>query len=134
MRAPRINWTLLLGLGLFCGALSVLASEDEGDVDRILERSEWFLSRRRLPDGTVGSALRLKAAAELRAQREQTKANGTLGGAAWTSIGPNPTRSGTSIVSGRVVSLAVDPRDSNVVYAGSATGGVWKTLDGGGSW
>jgi len=135
MRAHRLNQVSLLCLGLFAGAASTLAAPgEEGDVDRIFERSEWFLSRRRLPDGTVGSTLRLKAAAELQAQRERMKAEGTLDDLAWTSIGPNPTRSGTSIVSGRVVSLAIDPRDSNVVYAGTATGGVWKTLDGGGSW
>src|SRR5262249_4202425 len=93
-----------------------------------------FFSRRRLPDGADGSALRLKAAAELQAQREKMRAAGIPDDLAWASIGPNPTRAGTSIVSGRVVSLAIDPRDSDVVYAGTATGGVWKTVDAGGSW
>ncbi len=32
------------------------------------------------------------------------------------------------------MSMAVDPRDGNVVYAGTASGGVWKTVDGGVNW
>jgi hypothetical protein len=37
-------------------------------------------------------------------------------------------------VSGRVSSLAVDPTNENVLYLGSASGGVWKTTNGGTSW
>jgi photosystem II stability/assembly factor-like uncharacterized protein len=33
-----------------------------------------------------------------------------------------------------VISLAIDPRNSDVVYAGAATGGVWKTTDAGATW
>jgi photosystem II stability/assembly factor-like uncharacterized protein len=51
----------------------------------------------------------------------------------WVSIGPRPTTAG-NFVSGRVISAAIDPRDSNVVYAGAATGGVWKTTDAGANW
>src|SRR5437016_6790269 len=39
-----------------------------------------------------------------------------------------------SPTSGRVTALAVDPRNSEVVYLGSAVGGVWKTTDGGTIW
>ena len=45
----------------------------------------------------------------------------------WTSIGPVN-------ISGRIKSLAIHPRDGNVVYAGAADGGVWKTVNGGASW
>jgi len=37
-------------------------------------------------------------------------------------------------VSGRVSALAVHPEDETILYLGSASGGLWKTLDGGGSW
>jgi hypothetical protein len=53
----------------------------------------------------------------------------------WTSIGPAASTNpwwGTN--SGRVLALAVDPTNANVVYAGSDGGGVWKTTDGGLSW
>ncbi len=38
------------------------------------------------------------------------------------------------MISGQVNALAIDPRDANIIYIGSAEGGVWKTRDGGGSW
>src|SRR5207237_4108730 len=37
-------------------------------------------------------------------------------------------------VNGRVKSLAIDPADSSVLYAGAANGGVWKTSDGAQTW
>jgi photosystem II stability/assembly factor-like uncharacterized protein len=35
---------------------------------------------------------------------------------------------------GRVAAIALDPTRRNVIYAGTAGGGVWKTTDGGFSW
>jgi uncharacterized protein (TIGR03437 family) len=52
----------------------------------------------------------------------------------WTPIGPRPTDPDSSPTSGRVNSIAIDPRDTNVIYIGAAEGGVWKTTDGGASW
>jgi photosystem II stability/assembly factor-like uncharacterized protein len=46
---------------------------------------------------------------------------------AWQFVGP-------SSVSGRVTALALDPRGTGTLYAGSAAGGVFKTTDGGDSW
>ncbi len=56
----------------------------------------------------------------------------------WTSIGPRPIQgefwSGNDDASGRVVSIAVHPVDGDIVYAASASGGLWKTTDAGGTW
>src|SRR6266852_3904883 len=77
MRGRAVSQFRLVSLGLCLCALSAVgAPEGEAEVDRILERSEYFLSKRRLPDGTVGSALRLKAANELRAKLAQMKSVG----------------------------------------------------------
>jgi photosystem II stability/assembly factor-like uncharacterized protein len=43
----------------------------------------------------------------------------------WTPIGPE---------GGEILSLAADPDAPGTVYAGTRGGGVWKSLDGGGSW
>jgi len=45
----------------------------------------------------------------------------------WRSIGP-------SNMSGRVADVEGVPGNPNIVYVGSASGGVWKTTNGGNSW
>ncbi len=53
----------------------------------------------------------------------------------WAPIGPDPMSSSFyANVSGRITSLAVDPTNSNTVYAAAAGGGLWKSTDGGASW
>src|SRR5205823_165484 len=54
----------------------------------------------------------------------------------WQAQGPGPIQTagvGYATVSGRIMAIAVDPRDSsgNTFYVGAANGGVWKTTDGG---
>ena len=41
---------------------------------------------------------------------------------------------GPAVASGRVMSIAVDPANKAVIYIGSASGGVWKTVNRGASW
>jgi photosystem II stability/assembly factor-like uncharacterized protein len=50
----------------------------------------------------------------------------------WTAIGPNNLNAGQA--SGRLNSIAIDPTNTNIIYAAGATGGVWKTTNGGTSW
>jgi photosystem II stability/assembly factor-like uncharacterized protein len=57
----------------------------------------------------------------------------------WTPVGPAPIPNGqtTTIsnpVSGRVTSIAIHPTDPNIVYVGTAQGGVFRTKDGGSTW
>jgi photosystem II stability/assembly factor-like uncharacterized protein len=44
------------------------------------------------------------------------------------------TTNNTAPVSGRCTTIAIHPTDPNTVYAGTATGGVWKTTDTGNNW
>jgi len=73
----------------------------------------------------------------------QASADGMMSAAAvttnWTPIGPAPIANGqtfsvTNSVSGRVTAIAINPSNPNVVYVGTALGGVFRTLNGGGSW
>jgi len=62
-----------------------------------------------------------------------------ISGTTWTSIGPAPIPNGqtTSVsnpVSGRVTAIAIKATDPNVVYVGTAQGGVYRTLNGGTNW
>ncbi|HKJ03550.1 MAG TPA: hypothetical protein VJ997_13875 [Longimicrobiales bacterium] len=45
----------------------------------------------------------------------------------WVSVGPRN-------VSGRITALAQDPTNKLTLYAGSAHGGLWRTIDGGDTW
>jgi hypothetical protein len=47
--------------------------------------------------------------------------------ASWVSVGPNN-------FNGRIKSLVTHSTNGNILYAGSADGGVWKTTDGGANW
>lgn len=60
-------------------------------------------------------------------------------GGEWQPVGPAPIRGvylpqGRVPGSGRVNGFAIDPRNSNVVYAAASIGGIWKTEDGGRTW
>ena len=57
----------------------------------------------------------------------------------WTEIGPSPIPNGqtegvSTAVSGRTIAIAVHPTNPNIVYVGTAQGGVYRTLNGGASW
>ena len=56
----------------------------------------------------------------------------------WVSMGPVNTpiilSNGKKRGNGRVNCIAFDPFDSNVIWIGSPAGGLWKSVDGGGSW
>ncbi len=53
----------------------------------------------------------------------------------WHPLGPAPIPVNASTsYSGRVVALAVHPTDPNIVYAGAAQGGVYRSTNGGASW
>ncbi|RMF83258.1 MAG: hypothetical protein D6744_04980, partial [Planctomycetota bacterium] len=60
------------------------------------------------------------------------------GAIGWRPLGPRPILSeywsGSDDASGRVVSIAPHPSDPLTVYIASASGGVWKTTDGGATW
>jgi photosystem II stability/assembly factor-like uncharacterized protein len=88
-------------------------------------RALWYLSTRLQPDGTFPVGARWNAFLDLREARN----NGSLKALAanWTSIGPTN-------IAGRMLDIAFDPNNANIIWAGSASGGLWKTTDGGSSW
>ncbi len=45
----------------------------------------------------------------------------------WTALGPGN-------IGGRTLSLVFEPDNANILYAGTADGGIWKTTNGGAAW
>ena len=58
----------------------------------------------------------------------------------WVQLGPTAIPKGQTyssarvLVTGRVTAIVVDPTNTNIIYIGTAQGGVWKTTDGGLNW
>ena len=56
----------------------------------------------------------------------------------WSFVGPRPVTSeywsGNANAGGRVASIACHPTNAALAYIGTASGGVWKTVDSGANW
>jgi photosystem II stability/assembly factor-like uncharacterized protein len=86
-------------------------------------RFKWF-TEQRMVDGELPPVGARWAAWEEKRRREATLPRG---GATWFSLGPTN-------FAGRMLAIAFDPDDPSVVYGGSASGGLWKSEDGGITW
>lgn len=89
-----------------------------------LRPNEWALTQRTFPhwqaDGDAYSSMIAEARA-IRAQKRDFRE------VEWEFAGPTN-------IGGRISDLAINPVDSDLVYAGGATGGVFKSTDGGWNW
>jgi len=54
--------------------------------------------------------------------------------AAWTALGPNPIVAGSFRYSGRTIAIAVHPTNPDIVYVGTAQGGLYRSTNGGTNW
>jgi photosystem II stability/assembly factor-like uncharacterized protein len=102
------------------------AGEEEREDLSLLQflRTDWFLFPRQDP----ASGYRPVLAPLTDAFREETASVAAPAVASpWTSFGP-------ANISGRIKSLVIHPVNGDILYAGSAGGGVWQTEDGGGRW
>lgn len=54
--------------------------------------------------------------------KEEKVSSSTFSALSWRSIGP-------AVTSGRISDFAIDPRNHNVYYVATASGGVWKTTN-----
>ena len=52
----------------------------------------------------------------------------------WRALGPDRVTDRGRLTAGRVSAVAIHPEDGDVIFAGGAQGGVWKSTDRGESW
>ncbi len=119
-------------------------SENEGseELGLLRGRAQWWFERHRGPDGAIPWNARGQALAQLAANTRsgllKVKRAGVgtdaIEGDVWLPIGPRPIVDGAYAYAGRITALATVPGSPDVVYAGAAQGGVWKTTDGGVVW
>jgi len=119
-----------------------------GRVDKeayLRARGDYFdLLRGR--DGEVPEGARERAIEQMERQEKQLRARPSASSVRaavnitdWAFIGPNPIplgqTQGTRVpVSGRTISIAVHPTDPDIVYVGTAQGGLYKSTNGGTNW
>ncbi len=122
----------------------------QGQVNKqeyLLKRAEHINMLRGLPDENAGE--KRDAAIELMNRQEgpATRKQGVrMSGLAqlisdteWTPLGPTPIPNGQTSgrsdpVSGRTISIAIHPTNPDIVYVGTAQGGLYRSLNGGATW
>ena len=136
-----------------------LSEASRGDVKGEGDKwAEWFYGQRSYPAQTIpedamgkaynsavahnkgghgksGAAGVMSASSSATATRDGAVELASL--PSWTALGPSRIPAGQTdrtagprtTVSGRVSAIAVDPTNSDVVYAGGAQGGVWKSTN-----
>src|SRR5690348_12561750 len=132
------------------------SSNDADGPEAIRKRAEWFYKQRSSVSGHIPAGARFKAFQHmqqmmLREGKLIQRPDGTYAEVSaqswlsplsavtspWTPVGPTPASGGFfSPVTGRVMTIAVDPSDStgNTVLLGGAMGGIWRSTDAGAHW
>ena len=123
---------------VFLSALFALAqdpnSRHDGEEEKIAARRAWFASQRGL-DKVQDADKRFRAAQA--AQQDYLSRDMRGDEPTWQAMGPTPMVMldwAMGKVAGRVSAMEYDPTNQDIMYLATASGGVWKTLDGGESW
>jgi len=95
--------------------------DERGSGWKPFNRAKWFYEPR-LEDGRLPDPATRWALSEARIERERSDAYAPLRG--WFSAGPTG-------LSGRILDIAFHPTNPDILYVASASGGLWKSEDGG---
>jgi hypothetical protein len=130
---------------MFVAVLSITNAAAQKDPERKVIKPEirrqWFYQQRAFPNLTIPKGAMHRA----RQYSKQSLSPMSLAdappvpGYVWEQIGPAPTGPTVNSIeialgptSARIRSIAVD--NPSIIYIGAASGGVWKTVNGGSSW
>ncbi|OQY29662.1 MAG: hypothetical protein B6244_03070 [Candidatus Cloacimonetes bacterium 4572_55] len=97
--------------------------DDDGKPGPDMRPSEWAMEQRLFPHGTADPHAYTEMIEQAKAMRETR----TTRNMEWEFAGPTN-------IQGRVSDIAIDPQNPETLYAGAATGGVFKSTDSGLSW
>ncbi|TAK62390.1 MAG: choice-of-anchor D domain-containing protein [Bacteroidetes bacterium] len=105
-------------------------TKQKGKGWKQFKRWEWFWQPRVGPAGELPAPDILAARMKEYNLRNQSQ---NVSAAGWSLIGPAvvPSNEGGA---GRLNCVAVHPTTTNIIFVGSASGGLWKSTDGGSSW
>ncbi len=122
----RIGVFLFLAAGLGFLLHHYSATEDEFQPPKGPGvPNDWFYMQRAWPSGVINHEARHDAIRQTRNMRDFVGPEGRKRAAGdWELVGPTN-------VGGRITDIAADPNDTDTYYIAAASGGVWKTTDGG---
>jgi photosystem II stability/assembly factor-like uncharacterized protein len=105
-----------------------------GGAERKAASAKWFMSQRMYGLGYIPQDAEIHAVEDVRtrmipelAAKGLSLQKSTAGQLNWEFQGPGN-------VGGRLRGLMVHPNNPNILYVGSVSGGVWKSMNGGASW
>jgi photosystem II stability/assembly factor-like uncharacterized protein len=107
--------------------------EKDGEWQQF-KRWEWFMEQRVYPSGNFfDPEILVNEYIKYKASHPQEKSLNDRSSANWSFVGPGtvPNNGGGA---GRIDCITFDPTNSNILYIGSASGGLWKSTDGGSTW
>jgi hypothetical protein len=97
-----------------------------GSGYKAFQRLKWYVERRLDENGGLPTMARWRAY-ETELAKSSTRVAGAETEPQWRSLGPDN-------VAGRILAHAFDPTDSQILWVGSASGGLWRSPDAGASW
>ncbi len=100
---------------------------------KTFKRWEWYNETRLLPNMQLANTQELNLQALRQSNLRGNQSTDDVNSGGWTSVGPTSVSS-TDRGIGRVNRLAFHPTNQNILYAASATGGLWITTDAGANW
>ena len=150
MKKSRILFAFLIFVVLG-GATWFAASNDrigkvfnDDDPDRPptgneISREEYLLRRNEYLDmlrgyDTAQQDSRTNAVREMERSEQELRARGEQPDTSWVPLGPAPIPNGSTSYSGRASAIAVHPSNPDIVYLGTAQGGLYRSLNGGTTW
>lgn len=106
-------------------------TREKGKGWKQFKRWEWFWEQRVFPDGRFPDPMHLYNETLQEATRRSERTGRFAG--SWSEMGPYTSPGGYSGL-GRLNCVRLDPVNPFLLWVGSASGGLWKSTDGGAVW
>lgn len=103
--------------------LLFLTNVSRREKDSKFQPGDWFYYQRAYPHNYLPAEKYFEA---VKKYSDMKLEKGTFNNN-WLPVGP-------SNIGGRITALCVDPGNTDIIYAGAAAGGIFKTTDGGANW
>ncbi|MBT8195518.1 MAG: hypothetical protein HKO56_03470, partial [Bacteroidia bacterium] len=106
---------------LFIGSCTTSPKKDKKLKPKAARAMDYWFTQRAYPSGTINMATYSEGYSALKKEKNASKVAAST---TWEAIGPMN-------FGGRTLCLAFNPLNYNTMYAGSASGGLWRSYTGG---